>query len=624
MKFEKYGHRMWELSNENEGDLSYGYRRIEWLREHGTVGVMSGSSLPFLGKWALTNSGNAVTVDLGSQQMCMSGFDSSPNDEQRLNLYGSLDPSDWGFLLQAGNGNYLTWMPPTYWLADEPHLDPELDSPFLILDQGNGAFLVQCSTGSGGMNMSAQGMTLVGVYYGESTNDSMLFENQVLTPGLADLLASGGGQGLDLRWVSFAGVDLTGIKLPACDLSNADLSGAVLTDADLSGANLSGAKLRQVMAKGVNFAGADLSGADFSGATLRGANMNQATIRSADFAGADLSEVSALAGGEGVSFVGCDLSNSILESAKLEGARFAADDGLPAAVLVNALMPNADLTSANLVSVDLSGVQLYGSNAKADSAHLRNADLAKANLATMDLSQVNMDGAALSYANLVNTNLRGASLGRGDNDRAVSLAFVSLQGTDLTGASLPGADLTNAAVALSIQGPAETFVGVPLFDSTDTSLVSDLDQRKLSTDVQNAFSSAGFALIATATITVVETGQQWSIDNYDQSGTSGLQSTYGTFSLILPTGQPNTIRVYGSPPLLVIAYDADNEQIQQAPQFSETVGLTAAIDDDTTCPNGMRWSQRNHGVDVETLMTAAEPPHPPACVPSENNWCYLR
>ncbi|ORJ55517.1 pentapeptide repeat-containing protein [Mycobacterium simiae] len=804
-------------------------------------------NIPFLGKWALTttyeNAVVAVTLDPESEEMRTAAFVSPPSDEQRVNAYGWLDSL---VGLQAGNGKYLVFTVEgivPIWKA----IGGEITNFWVVQKDDTFAFRNESNTVC---FMAGFTDTLIGIFdYPDYGN--MKFSCHVISPALADLVSAGGGSGLDLRWVSFAGADMAGIKLVRCDLSNADLSGAVLTKAvlsgldlstvtidvntvftqaeldganlsgktlggsfsgtnlrgaklskadfskvhldastvvagaqldganlswqdldnmDFSGANLSGANLtlasyrhtnftgavlsgvdltdaldgsvftkakldgadlnnqgidnldfsyadlrgadlNLVRARGTNFTGADLSGIDltsmrldastlfaqatlrgakltgmnidtmnfsganlseanldgvsavgtnlagadlsgvdlthvifdpttivtqakldganltglkldtmnFSGASLVGANLDQVSARSANFTGADLSKVSALAAGEGVSFAGSDLSNAKLADATLEGARFSAEDGLPAAVLAGAYMPNADLTSANLVSVDMSGVQWYGANAKADGADLRNVNLAKANLATMDLSQVKMDGAVLSYASLINTNLRGASLTRDDENQAVSLAFASLQGADLTGATLPGADLTNAAVALSIPGPAKTFVGVPLFP-IDISLVSDLDQGHLSDNLQQAFSNSGYPLIPTATITVVEPRQQWSIDNYDTSGGSGLQATYGTFSLVLPS-QPGAVRVYGSPPLLVIAYNADNEQIQLAPTFAETVDLTDAIDDEATCPNGMRWAEREHGVDVETLMTAATPPHPPKCVPSETNWC---
>lgn len=599
-------------------------------------------SAPFLGKWALTNifdTTNAVTVN-GSGQMVMTPFKSSPADDQRLNVYGDLDSN---IAIQAANGKYLVFSsggtPPEgggLWLATCSDLASALT--FRRMDNAVAGEDVDGYT----PYFLAEDMMLYAEFAYDFNQPSMamggVFYTQVISPGVADLLASG-GHGLDLRWVNFSGDDVSGIKLTSCDLTNADFSGANLTEADLSGAKLIKATLSKSILRGVRlddkteFTDAQLDGADLTGTTvenvnfsrvnLRGAVLNQAAFHHTIFVGADLSEASAIGGGEGVSFGGCDLSYSKMDHARLKGARFAAGNGLPAAVLANCFMPNADLTSANLVAVELPRAQWYGAAARADGADLTDANLSQANLATMDLSQVKMNGAVLSSANLVNTNLRGASLGQSSDSRFVSLASASLQGADLTSATLPGADLSGAAVALSISGPAKTFVGVPLFDITDTSLTSDLDGRQVSTKLKNAFINAGYPVIDTATITVVGAGRQWSIDNYDTSGSS-LQQAYGTFSLLLRTGQTRVIRVYGSPPLLVTAYNADNEQTQQAANFGETKGLMEAIDDDTTCPNGMRWSQRNQGIEVETLMTAGEPPHPPACVPSENNWCFLR
>lgn len=592
-------------------------------------------SAPFLGKWVLTNSfdtTNAVTVS-DSGEMCMSPFHSTPSDDQLLNLYGDFDSN---IAFQTANGRYVVFSsggtPPWgggLWFATEANLGTALTFQAVWIDNSRLAVAGDDIDGYTPY-FFAEGTMLYAEFAHDFDDPSRemggSFTSHVISPGTVELLASG-GHGLDLRLANFSGDDVTGIKLTQCDLSDADFSGATLTKAILSGSVLRRVRLdgesvlKEAQLDGIDLTATTLENVNLSGVSLRGAVLDQAIFRHVDFVGADLSGVSAIGGGQGVSFGGCDLSNSRLANAKLKGARFAAGDGLPAAVLTSCFMPNADLTSANLVSVDMPGVQWYGADAKADGADLTNVNLSKANLATMDLNQGKMDGAVLSYTNLVNTNLRGALLRQGD--RAVSLAAASLQGADLTGASLPGADLTNAAVSLSIQGPAKTFVGVPLFTITDTSLVSDLDQKQLSTTLKNAFINAGYPLIDTATITVLGAGHQWSIDNYDKSG-SVLQSAYGTFSLVLHSGQTNAIRVYGSPPLLVITYNAANEQTQNVTGFNETTGLTAAIDDDTTCPNGMRWSQRNHGMDVETLMTAAEPPHPPACVPSEDNWCFMR
>lgn len=630
-------------------------------------------SAPFLGKSALSTYFDTTTaVTLGeSGAMCMSPLGSSPSDEQRINLYGDLNSK---IAFQAANGKYLVW-DGGGWSATGTAAEAAMTFE-MVVERGDGTFGIRDDGVNGQIPyFFADGSRLYGEF-ADGFDDPPQemggsFSRNEISPGLAELL-SAGGRGLDLRWVNFFGVDFSGIRLPECDFSYADFCGVLLakavlskatlkdiifdaqtvfTDCQLDGADLSGLNLAEVNFSGTNLRGAILSKAilrgvvldtntilkdaqldavdltgttvekvDFSGVNLRGATLNQATFHQVDFVGANLTGVSAIGGGEGVSFAGCDLSNSVLENAKLKGARFAAEAGLPAAVMANCYMPNANLTSANLVAVDMPGVQWYGSDAEADGADLTDSNLSKANLATMDLSQVKLDGIVLSYANLVNTDLRGASLQQ--SAHAASLAFASLQGADLTRANLSDADLTNAAVALTINGPGETFVGVPIFDITDTSLTSDLDSAQVTTTLINAFTGAGYPLIDKAAITVVGAGHQWSIDNYDKSG-SILQSAYGAFSLVLRTG-PDTIRVYGSPPLLVIAYNSANEQIQKVTGFTETVGLLDALDDDTTCPNGMRWSQRNNGVEVETLMTAAEPPHPPACVPSEDNWCFTR
>lgn len=458
--------------------------------------------------------------------------------------------------------------------------------------------------------------------------DGVILRDAVLSQSVfaTAQLVGGDFTGSQITDCSFVGANLTNARLSGAkpNLGRVDLTGATLIATILSGLDLTGVVFddttvfMQAQLDGVNLTGQVLDRVDFFFANLHGATLDSTSAEGTNFASADLSGISALAGGQGVSFLGCNLSNAKLADARLKGARFGVTDQAAAAVLTNLYMPNADLTSANLVAVDLSGAQWYGPDAKAN-ANLQDATLSRANLATMDLSQASLDGADLSFANLVNTNLAGASLTPTTQRRAASLAFASMQGTDLTEAHLPSANLTNAAVALAVTGPAADFVGVPLFD-LPVALTTSLDAARIDTALTTAFATAGYPLVAAATITVAGVGVQWSIDNWDQSATAVLQSGYGGFVLVLTTDAP-TIRVYGASPLLVIATDEHNQQLQQSQTFTATAGLEDALDDQSTCPSGMRWSMRTRGVDVLTLMTPALPPHPPVCVPSLTHWC---
>lgn len=445
-------------------------------------------------------------------------------------------------------------------------------------------------------------------------------------------------EGAQLVGANFAGAQITDSSFKQAILTNADLSTVLpdtgtidITGATLIATNLNGLDLTKFVIdkdtifikaqmKKVLLTGHTLDSVDFFFADLDGANLDSTSLIKTNFASADLSNISALAGGQGVPFSAANLANAKLANAKLKGARFGAVDSTPAAVLSNTWMPNADLTSANLNAAEMSGVQWYGPNAKAD-ANLQEASLTRANLSTMNLSQSRLSGVDLSFSNLVNTNLSGATLNPTQQGRAASLAFASLQGTNFTDAKLASANLTNAAVALSVTAAAEAnnFVGVPLF-TLPVALVATLDAGLVDADLKKDFVDAGYPLIDSVTIKEIVSGGQWSLDNWDTSVTAPLQAGYAGFMLMIAKDN-SSIGVFGTSPLLAIAVDDKNQQIQQAPTFDATSGIDAAMDDQTTCPSGMRYGMLKRGIDYIELMTPALPPHPPSCIPSPTHWC---
>lgn len=469
-------------------------------------------------------------------------------------------------------------------------------------------------------------------------------------------------------------------QLAGTDFSNARMEGVIFSGLDLEGASFARALLR-----GAYFLEARLHGTVFSGADLRLAQLSLA-----DASQAKLDQQTNLSGAHltGMNLQGADLTGAILQGA----------DGLPAADLSLAYMADTVLTDAKLTGVNLSHSSFYGASAKADNATMELIDLSNSNLGSLTLTQGRLKGARLDASSLVNAKLVGVDLTPTGQGVAASLVQANLQGADLTGARLAGANLSNAAVALDD--------GVPLFKAAK-SLAASLDQRELSAEVANSFSSSGHPLLGCQNPQVVvdRPGMSWQIWLNSAVGLTGTK--YAKFALatsgaqivvqglnptlapaelfrvdksysttldkeLLASGllaafraaqyplppcsnpsiavhtagsrwelrealtavtvaglgytayrivaQPSDLETYGSE--VTIVRPDGKGSLTLAPLPIQPTALSAtSFDDSTTCPNQQSYGANvRSGVSWKEMMTAVQPPRPPACIPDPTQW----
>lgn len=433
-------------------------------------------------------------------------------------------------------------------------------------------------------------------------------------------------QSRKLTRANFTNADLSAANLIYANLSNANFTNATLTAANLSRANLTGATLQNAFLYGTQLSYATLDDAKLKGAQLGSAqvpftlllefqeSLDQAQITDAlrQFFAQKNMKLSAEAnltvqqtGHKWLIIDGKNKYDIINQGTQLNVYPY-----LTAAVLANAMMRNAVFTNANLYAANLSGVQWYGSGAAADGANLEEVDLSNANLGSMNFSQTKLYGATLDYAILINANLQGAHLTASASNKQTSLASASLQGCNLTAAELGSAVLTNAAIALEN--------GVPLF-RLDSKYGADLDHGKLSPDLLAAFTHNGYTLDVAAAVDAKQTepGRCWLIQN-GSGNPNSLSQGYATFKLVnLEAG----IQVYGAS--LWITRIGDGGELETVEMPCKATQLSADVmNDSTVCPNGEpRSAFPANGLAWEAMMTAKNPPAPPACAGSLDNWC---
>lgn len=427
---------------------------------------------------------------------------------------------------------------------------------------------------------------------------------------------------------TFTGLDLsemvfTRASMQKTKLDRAKLDGVQMPFADLSFASITG---------GVSMIGANLSNAILQGAQLPGAQLgakvtltilppSDASLLDKKTVPPDMKTGLKLSGAAKVSSVVQAGQSWIVQDTPNEyqvnnnGFQLLVQQTTSssnAAVLTNAYMSNTNLKQANLYAVEMSGVHWYGADANAQSADLSLANLSNANLRGMVFKQASMQGIQLDYANLIGTQFNGADLSPSAGMKPTSFAFASLQSTvfsSLVG-SLAYANLTNAAFCLP-DGRGGS-LGVPLF-TISTALAPASRAPAISTDLRNAFYDAGYPLVSVATITAAPPGDAWTIGNIDQN--DATQVGYGNFLLCLvkPPNNLNYIQVYGVTPLLVQEVNALGQLQQARVAFGYTAASREQMNDDTTCPSGMKLKYLSKYLTFEELMTAAQPPKPPKC-----------
>lgn len=445
--------------------------------------------------------------------------------------------------------------------------------------------------------------------------------------------------GLNARHLVFKGVDLGDAIARKAVFDNADLSGATLTGIDLTDASLVATTLY-----GALLANATLTRADFTSAQL-GAKQTLFTLPSSVATSLDTGTLSANVL-QAFTTAGVPLSANALLTVRIPGQDWLLKDDQnsalynlvaqgnvitvygynkttdAAAVLTHAYMPDAVFTDANLYACHLTNVQWYGSSAKGDNADFESVDFSGANLSAdvtggMNLKQARMFGASFSNAILVNADLSGASLGASAQNATVSFAGASLQGTNLAQAKLDGADFTNAAVSIDNKG-------VPLFtlNNLADTFFTDLDNETLSAGLTTAFQNAGYTLLSGSTVTAVTAATAWRIENGGETAPdSSVGSAYATFELSKTSSADTSgLQIYGSS-LWITSIGGDGHLSTLQVAFAAT-GLTEAeMTPVKDFPNGQPPSAYPDRFTWEQMMTAKNPPSPPACVPSPYNWC---
>ncbi len=388
--------------------------------------------------------------------------------------------------------------------------------------------------------------------YNVTNNNTNLLVQVVSNVGNAAVLSNAYMVDANLKQANLYAVGMSGVHWYG---GGANAESADLSLANLSNANLSGMTFKQSLMQGSIFDFSKLIGTQFNGAILGGS----ADLKATSFAFSSLQSTVFL--------------ESNLFSADLTNAAFALDAG------VNLFsINNSFITTLNnaLISAELVGA-------------FATANFPLFNAATI---AVNTPGKQWTICNInpIDPNQTGYYY--------FSLILV---------------EPTGAASYIQISGISP---GVPLFTidvSTDSSIVTDLNAQNVSTAIQNAFTNVAYPLISGASIQIGLLSKQWNINNIDSGNDE--QTGYGNFTLTLetPSNGLNFLQVYGAPPLLIMEIDSNRQLEQIKMSFGQTAITLKQMDDDTTCPSGMKLKYLHNHLTYNELMTAVLPPTPPSC-----------
>ncbi|MBO2012981.1 pentapeptide repeat-containing protein [Hymenobacter negativus] len=271
----------------------------------------------------------------------------------------------------------------------------------------------------------------------------------------------------------------------------ADLTTVCLAGADFTGVNFTGANFSSADLTGTKFNNANLTGATFTGAILSGTQFDGATLDTASFttAATDISAVNwgVPASARGILLTGCQGAGTVLGNATTV----------------------VDFTNANLVAATLTG------------AVLDNLNLTGANLSGCLLAQ----GASGNSTNFTKANLVGLVAADSSFQNAI-FAQATCYGAVFTRANLSGTTFQSAQL-----GAKQELFTLPTTDAAELN-----GTVHVPTDVSAAFSNAGITLATSATVVTVVNGQNWRIENGDD-----------TYSILLSTAlQQLVVYQYGS------------------------------------------------------------------------------
>lgn len=401
----------------------------------------------FLGKWTITQGATRVVVHPSTGAL---GVAAPPLDRSdRLNAYGTSA----AFTLQSAlDGRFVARTGQTYAATATP--DAAQYFTLRAADQGGGSLVVDLGTTPGGPPTAVWNVVAGAVVPGDVAGPppTTVFTRDVVTVGLATILAEGITHEPDLTWVDLHGTDLSGAG------GIIDLTKSVLDHADLSATTFP---------RGTGFQAASAVGLDLRNTTIPHGLLGQMNLRSAHLDQAVL--------------VGVDLSRTDLTGASLRGANLADSNNLAYALFEKADLTGASLRDAgNILDTSFTGACLAGVDFTGSSVtgrmDISGADLSGATLANpadrvtiypdtlvinsttrfpraviryldlrgYDLSGINFAGADLTGCLLDQTTLNGANLGYAILDGASITGGVGMHGTNLSSASLRRADLTGA------------------------------------------------------------------------------------------------------------------------------------------------------------------------------------
>jgi uncharacterized protein YjbI with pentapeptide repeats len=490
----------------------------------------------FLGKWALTQNGQYIRIDMSNGVLSVGG---QPTDGSgNFNAY----QIGFNFILQGNNGKYVVASGGGYGATadrvatvNQFLLQTAGDGTVRVLDLGAGG------TGSPQYYWNNQSGILGRVDVSASPPATTMLIQTVMTVGLESILSSGFQVAQpDVTWVDFSGVDFTlatGIldftqmTMPHVNFAkavfpgNLGFDGSTGPSANFSGATLSGCSIGRCI----------LTGADFTNARLDDTTLNDSDFSNADFTGANLNGCLNV---QGAKFVGAILRNAdfrnngnVIETdftnADLRGTRFTGSSVTGALILNGANLTGAALNNPpNMPTI-------YPGNIKLNSqTNFTNANLQYLNFDGYDLSAIiftgtDLTGGSFKGARLLNTDLSYATL-----DNTVFTGTVILNGANLANASLKGADLTNAQL-----GSLSQLFAVGKEDPDYKTFLQGLQQGKVD-DVKKVFSDKGHPLAGVVTITQSAfSNTNWTVE--------ATNSTPGTYSVSLETiAGVDTLDVY--------------------------------------------------------------------------------
>ena len=384
--------------------------------------------------------------------------------------------------------------------------------------------------------------------------------------------------------------------------TSASLVNAYMPDVVLTGANLFG-----ITANNIQFYG---SKAKIDGsAILEEAKLNSSNLSTVNFTQAQL--------------MGANLSNSHLFNAKFNKAN---------------LTPSAaggatDLSNCNLQGADFTDAQLYGANLTNAAVAVKVPTKANPKQGGVYLFSLPYNGDANTlqqYIKELNDAATVFSLNPAGDDATLQQYLTALKTNNLAPFKVPflrhkpPISLTNDAQIQTVEVGAvwqivDKTASYTLWTDADEDGKTELYAAPSLTKMQAAFKRSSMTLRWQASASIDTAGQQWLLDN-DSENPQNFSTGYVKFLLKL---NGSVVDLYGTALRILRLSDQSHQEFD-----TETCQVTLLsqtnMNADTVCPNGSTLSvnQSRSGASWDDKwMHATAPPQPPACVPTDFNWC---